>query len=72
MNSRFWIKHENKLITHIDRGIQFSSKIYNDFTKKNKTYIILSLSRENIPTNNVVAERFIRTFKKYLIDENNL
>lgn len=37
------------------------------FTKKYNEYFIPSISRENTPTDNSVAERFIRTFKEHKI-----
>ena len=58
---------KQKLIIHTDRGTQFSSKAYNTFTKKYKKYFIPSMSRENTPTDNSVAERFMRTFKNHKI-----
>lgn len=58
---------KKKLIIHTDRGTQFSSKKYNTFTKKYKDYFNPSMSRENTPTDNSVAERFMRTFKNHKI-----
>lgn len=58
----------HKLIIHTDRGSQFSGKIYNDFVKKYDEYFIPSMSRENTPTDNAVAERFMRTFKEHEIN----
>ena len=67
INQRFTIPGDRKLIIHTDRGTQFSSKAYNTFTKKYNEYFIPSMSRENTPTDNSVAERFIRTFKEHKI-----
>jgi len=72
MDYRFWVERENKLIIHTDRGTQFSSKLYNDFIKKYQAYMLSSMSRENTPTDNGVAERFMRTFKECTIDGSNL
>jgi transposase InsO family protein len=58
-------KRENKLIIHTDRGTQFSSKKYNEFTEAYKHFFNPSMSRQNTPTDNAVAERFMRTFKEY-------
>lgn len=58
---------KKKLIIHTDRGTQFSSKMYNTFTKKYKDYFNPSMARENTPTDNSVAERFMRTFKNHKI-----
>lgn len=58
-------KRENKLIIHTDRGTQFSSKKYNEFTEAYKHFFNPSMSRQNTPTDNAVAERFMKTFKEY-------
>ena len=58
---------KRKLIIHSDRGTQFSSKTYNNFTKKYEKYFVPSMARENTPTDNSVAERFMRTFKQHKI-----
>lgn len=68
MDKRFWVEPENKLIIDTDRGTQFSSKTYNNFIKKYNAFMLLSMSRENTPTDNAVVERFMRTFKDHLID----
>lgn len=52
----------------MDRGTQFSSKSYNNFVKKFNDVFILSMMRENTPTNNSVAERQMRTFKEHKLD----
>lgn len=57
-----------KLIIHMDRGTQFSSKSYNNFVKKFNDVFIPSMMRENTPTNNSVAERYMRTFKEHKLD----
>ena len=67
INQRLKISGKKKLIIHTDRGTQFSSKSYNTFTKKYKEYFIPSMARENTPTDNPVAERFMRTFKNHKI-----
>jgi len=68
MDKRFWVEPENKLIIDTDRGNQFSSKTYHNFIKKYNAFMLLSMSRENTPTDNAVAERFMRKFKDHLID----
>jgi len=67
INQRVSTLGDRKLIIHTDRGRQFSSKAYNMFTKKYNEYFVPSMSRENTPTDNSVAERFIRTFKEHNI-----
>lgn len=57
-----------KLIIHTDRGTQFSSKSYNNFVKKFNKKFIPSMARENTPTDNSVAERYMRTFKEHKVD----
>lgn len=57
-----------KLIIHTDRGTQFSSKSYNNFVKKFNDIFIPSMTRENTPTDNSVAERYMRTFKEHKLD----
>jgi integrase/recombinase XerD len=64
---RFRIPGEEKLIIHTDRGTQFSSKTYNNFRIKFQEYFIASMARQNTPTDNPVAERFMRTFKDHKI-----
>lgn len=59
---------EQRLIIHTDRGTQFSSKTYKNFTNKYDEYFIPSMSRFNTPTDNAVAERFMRTFKQHQIN----
>ena len=59
------IKKENKLIIHSDRGTQFSSRKYEQFTKSNSSCFIPSMSPCCSPTNNAVLERFNRTIKSY-------
>ena len=58
-------KRENKLIIHTDRGTQFSSKKYNEFSEAYKHFFNPSMSRQSTPTDNAVAERFMRTFKEH-------
>lgn len=57
-----------KLIIHMDRGTQFSSKCYHNFVKKFNKNFIPSMARENTPTDNSVAERYMRTFKEHKVD----
>ena len=68
IEKRFRAKPINKVILHTDRGTQFSSKAYNDFTSHFEVYITPSMSRENTPTDNAIAERFMRTFKEHKIN----
>ena len=67
INQRLKTSGKKKLIIHTDRDTQFSSKPYNTFTKKYKGYFIPSMTKENTPTYNSVAERFMRTFKNHKI-----
>ena len=67
INRRLKTSDKRKLIIHSDRGTQFSSKTYNNFTKKYEKYFVPSTARENTPTDNSVAERFMRTFKQHKI-----
>lgn len=67
INQRLKTSDKRKLIIHSDRGTQFSSKTYNNFTKKYEKYFVPSMARENTPTDNSVAERFMRTFKQHKI-----
>lgn len=67
INQRLKTSDKKKLIIHTDRGTQFSSKTYNKFTKKYEKYFVPSMARENTPTDNSVAERFMRTFKEHKI-----
>jgi len=72
IDKRFTIEPRRKLIIHTDRGTQFSSQNYYNFSKKYKAYFTPSMSRENTPTDNAVAERFMRTFKEHRIDRNTI
>jgi integrase/recombinase XerD len=67
INERFKIPPMIRLIIHTDRGTQFSSKTYKTFTEKYEDYFLPSMSRENTPTDNAVAERFMRTFKEHKV-----
>jgi transposase InsO family protein len=67
IEKRFKILPVKKLIINTDRGTQFSSKAYNNFVENYKNYFLPSMARENTPTDNAVAERFIRTFKEHAI-----
>ena len=69
IEQRFPIKPRRKLIIHTDRGSQFTSKLYKDFTQNQEDFIIPSMSRPNTPKDNAVAERFIRTFKEHKIND---
>ena len=68
INKRFLILPKRKVIMHTDRGTQFSSKKYNEFVQQFEDFIEPSMSRENTPTDNAVAERFMRTLKEHQID----
>ena len=68
IEKRFTSKPIRQVIIHTDRGTQFSSKAYNSFTKHYDAFIIPSMSRENTPTDNAVAERFMRTFKNHQVN----
>jgi integrase/recombinase XerD len=57
-----------KAIMHTDRGTQFSSECYNKFIKQFEKFVQPSMSRENTPTDNAVAERYMRTFKEHKIE----
>ena len=67
IKKRFSVNPVKRLIIHTDRGTQFSSQSYNTFTRKYEEYFIPSMARENTPTDNAVAERFMRTFKQHKI-----
>jgi integrase/recombinase XerD len=67
LTRRFNIPGVKKLIIHTDRGTQFSSEAYNNFTKQYQDYFVPSMARQNTPTDNPVAERFMRTFKEHKI-----
>lgn len=67
IEKRFKIPPIKKLIINTDRGTQFSSRAYNNFVEKYKNYFLPSMARENTPTDNAVAERFMRTFKEHAI-----
>lgn len=67
LDKRFLIPPKTKLIIHTDRGTQFSSQAYNNFTKKFQDCFVPSMSRENTPTDNAVAERFMKTFKEHKV-----
>ena len=67
ITQRIFLPRKDKLIIHTDRGTQFSSKAYNTFAIKYDEYFCPSMARENTPTDNSVAERFMRTFKEHKI-----
>ena len=60
---------EPKLIIHTDRGTQFSSDNYFQFTNKFKKRFRPSMSPMASPTHNAVIERFIGTFKRITITD---
>ncbi len=68
IDKRFVVAPKSKLIINTDRGTQFSSQAYNNFTERSQDYFLPSMSRENTPTDNAVAERFMKTFKEHKID----
>jgi len=72
IKQRITLLGKNKLIIHTDRGIQFSSKTYNTFVTRDNVYLCPSMARENTPTDNSVAERFMRTFKEHKIYETTI
>jgi integrase/transposase InsO family protein len=72
IDKRFIIIPKTRVILHTDRGTQFSSKTYNNFLNKFKEFVEPSMSRENTPTDNPVAERFMRTLKEHKIDNKTL
>lgn len=59
LNQGFPIPPKRKLIIHTDRGGQFTSKYYNNFTKLQEEFIEPSMSIANKPNDNPVAERFM-------------
>jgi len=68
IDKRFVVAPKTKLIIHTDRGTQFSSQAYKNFTERFQDYFLPSMSRENTPTDNAVAERFMKTFKEHKTD----
>jgi transposase InsO family protein len=68
LDKRFVVTPKIKLIVHTDRGTQFSSQVYKNFTERLQEYFLLSMSSENTPTDNAAAERFMKTFKEHKID----
>jgi integrase/recombinase XerD len=62
------IPPNSPVIVHTDRGTQFTSEFYEEFTKIYSSFILPSMSRANTPIDNSVMERFIRTFKEHKID----
>jgi transposase InsO family protein len=68
IEKRFKILPATKVILHTDRGTQFTSKTYHNFINQFKDILDPSMSRENTPTDNAVAERFMRTFKDHEIE----
>lgn len=63
-NSR-GILDDQELLIHTDRGSEFTSNQFASlFTNGNK---ILSMSKPNTPTDNGVVERYVRTYKRQLI-----
>ena len=68
IDKRFLTCPRTKLIIHTDRGTQFSSKEYKNFFNKFQDFCEPSMSRENTPTDNAVAERFMKTFKEHRLN----
>ena len=68
VQKRLPIKPRRELIIHTDRGTQFTSQAYNEFIKKQEGFVIASMSRMNMPKDNAVSERFMRTFKEHKIN----
>lgn len=68
INERFHNIPKIKTILHTDRGSQFSSQTYKKFLDQFQQFIEPSMSRENTPTDNPVAERMIRTFKGHCVN----
>ena len=68
IKQRFIVIPKEIVILHNDRGTQFSSQNYNNFINEFRDFVIPSMSRENTPTDNSVAERFMRTFKEHKIN----
>jgi transposase InsO family protein len=66
------VNREPQLIIHTDRGSQFSGEVYFQFTQKFQNQFQASMSSMNNPTENGVAERFMRTFKSFRISEKEL
>lgn len=59
--------NDEKLIIHVDRRSEFSSKVFNNFVNKYSELFVPSMSRLNTPTDNAVMERFWRTLKNHRI-----
>ena len=57
-----------RVIIHTDRGTQFSSRAYNNFINHYDAFTLPRMSRENTPTDNAVAERFMRTFQEHQVN----
>ena len=72
INERFIIVPRQPVILHTDRGTQFSSKEYYEFTKEFKAFFIPSMSRQATPKDNPVGERFIRTFKNHKLNDKTI
>ena len=68
IEKRFVSQPIRQVIVHTDRGTQFSSKAYNNFIRHYDAFVTPSMSRENTPTDNAVAERFMRTFKEHQVN----
>jgi hypothetical protein len=68
IDKRFVVAPKTKSIINTDRGTQFSSQAYKNFTERFQDYFLPSMSRENTPTDNAVAERFMKTFKEHKIN----
>ena len=57
-----------KLIIYTDRGTQFSNQAYKNFMDRFQDFCEPSMSRENTPMDNAVAERFLKTFKEHRVN----
>lgn len=57
---------EQELIIHSDRGAEFTSQEYHKLFR-NKPFLIGSMSKTNMPTDNAVVERAFRTLKTQLL-----
>jgi transposase InsO family protein len=68
IDKRFSIKPKRKVILDTDRGTQFSSRAYRNFTLQYKEFMTPSMSRPNTLTDNGVAKRYMRTFKEHKVN----
>jgi transposase InsO family protein len=69
MDEIFFIKSKIKLIVHTNQESQFTSEnYYLNLVRKYEKVFNPSMSFANTPTDNSVAERFMRTFKEHQIN----